>query len=257
MSNKNPTIVEFLWSVNNFWDLVEDDQDLVFSSRFYITNPGYRLQMMLIPNTTYSDGVGYMGTFFRIVTGSYDSQINWPFQLKSVFTIKKHNLSDSSHEKDNEFNVIPNIDPCRLRSAFLRPSADNDNNPRPDACGNRRHISLDFLNENRNEYFHNDTLLIKLSIYLNDFGHTHKKAVMGMKYNQLVSNYEWTLFNYSKTQNQSLYRENIVVLTSEPFYTHSNGYLMQMFMTLLPKKRAFAISIALVQGDHDRYEMLF
>jgi len=212
--------------------------------------------MMLIPNTTYSDNIGYTGVFFRIITGNYDSVIEWPYKLKTVLTLISHNVSDSSQLKQNAFSVIPNTDPCRLRSAFLRPSADNDNTPRPDGCGNRRHVSLDFLDQNRNEYLYNDTLLIKLSIYLYDFGPTHKKAEMEMKYNQLVSNFEWAVADYPRIQNESINKENIVVLTSEPFYTHTNGYLMQIFMTLLPKKKAFAVSIALAQGDHDRYQFV-
>lgn len=203
------------------------------------------MQLMIIPNTTYSDNTSFTGIFFRIVTGDNDSTITWPFQLKTVLSIVHHNESVP-------FVVTPNTDPCRLRSAFLRPSSDNDNNPHPDGCGNRRHIQLDTL---RQTYLSNEqSLTINAMIYLNDFGSSYKQAKMGMKYNNLISNFEWIIKDFIKIQNESLTNENVVVLTSEPFYTHSSGYLMQMFMTVLPKKKAFALSIALSQGDHDRLE---
>jgi hypothetical protein len=107
------------------------------------------------------------------------------------------------------------------------------------------------LHENE-KYVNNGTLYIKATIYLFDHGQQYKKSTMAMKYNHLVSNFEWVIKDYPKIQKQSLDNDNVVVLTSEPFYTHTSGYLMQMYMTLLPKKKAFAVSIALAQGDHDR-----
>lgn len=260
-NDDNKNLVEFLWKVNDFWELVNKEQEIVFSTRFYTTRPGYRLQMMLIPNTTYSDNQGYLGTFFRLVTGIYDQDMDWPYKMKTVLTVVQHSRNNnrstgrSDYLKPAEgqaFTVVPNTDPCRLRSAFLRPSADQDFNPNPDGCGNRRHLALNILDQNREKYFKNNTLWIKLTILLLDYGTGHETAQLSMKYNQLISYYEWNIKDYMRVQNQSLSEKKLAVLTSQPFYTHKNGYLMQMFLTLLPKRKAFALSLALAQGDFDR-----
>ncbi|CAG2168708.1 unnamed protein product, partial [Oppiella nova] len=263
-------IIEYLWKIPNFWELVETEQELVLSSRFYTREPGgYRLQMMLIPNTTYSDNQGYVGTFFRLVTGIYDSVVEWPYKLKTVISIVNHrhnSTSSSTHSSTGSstidylklsdgqpFTVVPNTDSCRLRSAFLRPSADQDFNPNPDGCGNRRHIALDVLADHPDQYFLDNSLFVKLTVHLRDYGTTYRTAELSTKYNQMVSYYEWPVRDYMQLQNQSLRDEKIAVVTSEPFYTHRNGYLMQLFLTLLPKRNAFAISLAMAQGDYDRY----
>lgn len=198
---------------------------------------------------------------YRLVTGIYDSEVDWPYKMKTVLTIVQHSRQNNrSHGRSDylkpaegqAFAVVPNTDACRLRSAFLRPSADQDFNPNPDGCGNRRHLALSILDENRDKYFKNNTLWIKITVFLADFGTGLKTAQMSMKYNQLVSYYEWTIHDYMRVQNQSIDDEKIAVLTSDPFYTHKNGYLMQLFLTLLPRRKAFALSLAMAQGDYDR-----
>ncbi|XP_054166565.1 uncharacterized protein LOC128964031 [Oppia nitens] len=271
IDQNNGKYVEFVWKIPEFWQIVTTEQELALSSRFYISEPGYRLQIILTPNTTYSDNLGYVGTFFRLVTGLYDSEIEWPYKLKTVLTIVNHksNATETPGRNSNgigsttidylklsdgqPFAVIPNTDSCRLRSAFLRPSADQDYNPNPDGCGNRRHIALNVLEDKSDEYIIDGALWVKLTIYMSEYGTAYKTAELSMKYNQLVSYYEWTINDYMSIQNQSLTDQKIAVLTSEPFYTYKNGYLIQIFLTLLPKRNAFALSLALAQGDYDRY----
>lgn len=182
----------------------------------------------------------------------------------------RKNLDQNNNNLNATFNIVPNRDPCRLRSAFLRPSTDTDNSPNPDGCGSRRLIPLNVLLnhengknsaenvENENQLFGDQVLIINGSItiraiiYLKDVGKPFETASLSMKYNQLSAEYVWTIPSFPGIQNASLSSGAVAVLSSDPFYTHSNGYLIQMFLTLLPSKRAFAISTAMIQGDFDR-----
>lgn len=290
-------VVQFLWRVYNFSSISNAGQELLFSPRFYLNtdslktplpNMGYRLQLLLVTNTTYVDNISYLGVFFRIVAGDHDGQLEWPYKYRTVLSILEHdqltaattrtgeNGTSSSFSETlldspilfSEWNhtVVPNIDECRLRSAFLRPNSDSDTGANTDGCGNRRHMPLSALmvNSSRGEGNHphsfttDDTLLVLVTVHLSevnrDAASLHfSQAVMGMRYNDLVSNFEWTIEGFSRREKEATERGRIAILTSSPFYTHQNGYLLQLFLTVLPKRSAFAISIAFVQGDHDRY----
>ncbi|KAH7637084.1 hypothetical protein HUG17_7290 [Dermatophagoides farinae] len=257
-------VIQYVWNVYNFSDILYSGQELIFSPRFYLSEPGYRLQMLLISNTTYSDMVSYLGLFFRIVAGDYDSEVEWPYKYRTVLSVLKHEELDDWTNKavagnmedlNTKYNhtIIPNIDECRLRSAFLRPNSDIEYSSNTDGCGNRRHIPLMALESD--QYLKDDTLILLLTVYLDADSEekTFHKAAMSMRYNELVSNYLWTIERFSQKKNESVSSGKIVILNAEPFYTHPNGYLIQLFLTILPKRSAFAISIAFVQGDHDRY----
>ncbi|KAH9427024.1 hypothetical protein DERP_014925 [Dermatophagoides pteronyssinus] len=260
-------VIQYIWNVYNFSDILSSEQELIFSPRFYLSEPGYRLQMLLITNTTYSDLISYLGVFFRIVAGDYDSEVEWPYKYRTILSVIKHEELDDwttnailtgnfdnnkIHTKYNH-TIIPNIDECRLRSAFLRPNSDIEYSSNADGCGNRRHIPLWTLKSEN--YLKDDTLILLLTVYLeNDIEEkTFHKALMSMRYNELVSNYLWTIDRFSEKKNESISTGKIAILNADPFYTHPNGYLIQLFLTILPKRNAFAISIAFVQGDHDRY----
>ena len=226
---------------------------VILSPKFYTSQPGFRLQLLLVPNSTYSDGNSYLGLFVRLVTGSFDSDLNWPYQFKTELSLLDLNSSLPLDERKNvSFTITPNRDVCRLRSAFLRPSTDTDNSPRPDGCGNRRHVPLVQLFETKNVYVLNNEIVIRTVVALNDVGESYQKAKTAMKFNTLVSEYVWSIPGFTKIQSNSMENDTVAILSSDPFYTNENGYLMQMFLTLLPKKRAFAISTAFVQGDFDR-----
>jgi hypothetical protein len=105
-------------------DLADNALPLVLSPKFYVAHPGHRLQLILIPNSTYSDNSSHLGVFFRLVTGVYDSTLNWPYQYRTEIQCGTGGPSGSN--PNVSFNVIPNRDPCRLRSAFLRPSTGTD-----------------------------------------------------------------------------------------------------------------------------------
>jgi hypothetical protein len=210
---------------------------------------------MLIPNSTFSDHTSFLGIFFRLVTGEFDSDLEWPYQYKTIAGVVspangRNNTSESTVSPTNSWTVIPNRDPCRLRSAFLRPSTDTDNFPRPDGCGSRRLIDLKDL-----ETFIDDTtgsMTIVAKIDLNDRGTPYDTANFTLKHNKMVSEYVWSIKNFPKIQSESVRSSAVAVLSSDPFYTHTSGYLIQVFLTLLPTKNAFAISTAFLQGDFDR-----
>lgn len=267
-TRKRPTsssnVIQYIWSVYNFSVLLNQSQDLIFSPRFYLNEPGFRLQLLLITNTTYSDMVSYLGVFFRIVAGDYDSEIEWPYKYRTVLSVLKHEELDNWTQKElagkseplstqYNYTVIPNIDECRLRSSFLRPNSDVEMSLNADGCGSRRHIPLSALESD--QYLRDDTLIILITVHMNpDYEEKiFRDALMSMRYNELVSNYQWTIEQFSQKKNESLFEEKIVILNSEPFYTHPNGYLVQLFLTILPKRSAFAVSMAFLQGDHDRY----
>jgi hypothetical protein len=94
--------------------------------------------------------------------------------------------------------------------------------------------------------------MIITRIYLNEVGQSYETANLTVKYNELTSEYVWTIKDFARIQKESITTSAVAVLSSEPFYTHASGYLMQMFLTLLPTKNAFAISTAFLQGDFDR-----
>src|SRR5699024_6933172 len=150
--------------------------------------------------------------------------------------------------------VVPNIDECRLRSAFLRPNSDIEISANTDGCGNRRHMPLSELESDR--FMQDDTLLVLITVHLSAADRnpaSFRQAAMSMRYNELVSNYQWTVAEFSRKRADAVSSGKISILTSEPFYTHPHGYLIQLFLTVLPKRNAFAVSVAFVQGDHDRY----
>lgn len=136
----------------------------------------------------------------------------------------------------------------------MRPNSDIETGANTDGCGNRRHIPLSKLESDR--YMQDDTLLVMVTVFLNSEPSSinyFRQATMSMRYNELVSNYVWNISDFKQKQKETVSSNQIAILTSNPFYTHSNGYLIQLFLTILPKRNAFAISTAFVQGDHDRY----
>lgn len=226
---------------------------MVLSPRFYVSSPGYRLQLILVPNSTYSDSISFLGIFFRLVTGEFDSEIEWPYQYRTEISVLNNNPpsdGDQLGRNASSFNIIPNRDPCRLRSAFLRPSTDTDNTPNPDGCGSRRLLPITMLDST---FVQNGTITIRTVIHLDDIGSPFPTANLSMKYNQLTSEYIWSIPSFPTIQLTSMATGSVAVLSSDPFYTHSHGYLIQLFLTLLPTKRAFAISAAFLQGDFDRF----
>ncbi|KAI2803916.1 hypothetical protein BLOT_008055 [Blomia tropicalis] len=281
-NNTQSTMIQFVWKVYNITSILQSGQELMYSPRFYLSEDpsstiGYRMQLLLVTNTTYLDNISYLGVFFRIVPGDNDSTQEWPYKFRTVLSILDHDqlsnhLVDEQTEKLNSttqetyinepikyaewnYTVIPNIDECRLRSAFLRPNSESDTGANTDGCGNRRHIPLNLI-KNGNRFTRDDTLLVLVTVHLTDpvtDYNEFRRATMSMRYNELISNYVWTIDQFSHKERDSINAGRISILTSNPFYTHPNGYLIQMFMTLLPKRNAFAISIAFVQGDHDRY----
>lgn len=237
-------------------DLIENSLPMVLSPRFYVSSPGYRLQLILVPNSTYSDNASYLGIFFRLVTGDFDSELEWPYQYRTEISILDASPTADPLGKNVSFNIIPNRDPCRLRSAFLRPSTDTDNTPNPDGCGSRRLLPITLLDPSSSSFVQNGTITIRTVIYLDDIGSPFPTANLSMKYNQLASEYTWSIPSFPEIQATSIGTGSVAVLSSDPFYTHSSGYLIQMFLTLLPTKKAFAISTALLQGDFDRFVFL-
>ena len=275
-AHSSPVIVQLVWRVYNFSYILVSGQELLFSPRFYLSTDQsamrYRLQLLLVTKTTDLDNISYLGVFFRIVAGDYDASNEWPFKYRTVLSVLEHDqfnnatLEASATETvlntqifHSEWNhtVVPNIDECRLRSAFLRPNSDSDTGANTDGCGNRRHIPLNELRSNR--FVRDDTLLVLVTVHLaeiadSDTSQLHfRKATMSMRYNELVSNFVWTVEQFSQKERDSTSSGRIAILTSNPFYTHHRGYLIQLFLTILPKRNAFAISIAFVQGDYDRY----
>lgn len=271
------SVVQFVWRVFNFSDIVSSGQELLFSPRFYLSTDqsasGYRLQLLLVTNTTYLDNISYLGVFFRIVAGDYDASLEWPYKYRTVLSILEHDqLANATREASasetivdwpilqSEWNhtVVPNIDECRLRSAFLRPNSDSDTGANTDGCGNRRHIPLNQLQRGSNRFTRDDALLVLITVHLTEVDKDaaqlqFQKATMSMRYNEMVSNFVWTVQQFTFKEREATEKGRIAILTSNPFYTHPSGYLIQLFLTILPKRNAFAISIAFVQGDHDRY----
>lgn len=248
-------VTEVHWNVPMVAELADNALPLILSPKFYASHPGHRLQLILIPNSTYSDNSSHLGVFFRLVTGVYDSSLNWPYQYRTEILLHDYSAAEPAATNPNgSFNVIPNRDPCRLRSAFLRPSTDTDNNPRPDGCGSRRLIDLDSLqlSSSSSNYLNNGSITIITRIYLNEVGQSYDTANLTVRYNDLTSEYVWSIRDFARIQRESITTSAVAVLSSEPFYTHASGYLMQMFLTLLPTKNAFAISTAFLQGDFDR-----
>ena len=247
-------LTEVHWQVPMIFALIEGGLPLVLSPKFYVSQPGFRLQLMIVPNSTYTDSSSHLGVFFRLVTGIYDSDIHWPYQFRTEISV----LDQDPNGKNFSFPVIPNRDPCRLRSAFLRPSTDTDNTPRPDGCGSRRLMPLGLLKDSATgqmstHVVNGSSIIIKCLVDLRDLGTPYDTAKLTTKYNGMVSEYIWSIHDFPRIQKQSINTEAVAVLSSEPFYSHGSGYLFQMFLTLLPSKRAFAISTALLQGDFDRW----
>ena len=249
------TVTEVHWTVPLIQDILKASIPLVLSPKFYVSVPGHRIQLMLIPNSTFSDNFSFMGIFFRLVTGEFDSDLEWPYQYKTFAGflpfIKDANDTDPIIlSPANSWTVIPNRDPCRLRSAFLRPSTDTDNFPRPDGCGSRRLVDIKDLGTFIDEEAGSLTIVAKID--LSDRGAPYDNANFTFKHNDLISEYVWSIKNFPKIQAESVRSSSVAVLSSDPFYTHPSGYLIQVFLTLLPTKNAFAISTAFLQGDFDR-----
>lgn len=247
-STGNGSFSEFEWRVPDLLDMISEETIFVRSPPFHISKPGYRVQFLLILNNTYTDGNSYLGLFFRLMTSEYDTTLEWPYQLRTTLTMFDLKNVESSFKH----TITPNVDPCRLRSVFLRPSQQDDWTPMPDGCGNRRVVPLQKLFTEPDRYMRNGTLVVRGLFQLDDKGSTHKVASIHMRYNNLVTKHVWRINNFTTAFEKAFSNGSVNVLQSEPFYTHQGGYLVKLFMTLLPKDRAFAISLALMQGDYDR-----
>lgn len=119
--DEQPELIRLVWRVANFSDIASTAQELIFSPRFYLSEPGYRMQLLLVPNTTYSDLTSYLGVFFRVVAGDYDAHIEWPYKHRTVLSVLEHSqlagcvAGVEGGMAQYNHTVIPNIDECRLR----------------------------------------------------------------------------------------------------------------------------------------------
>ncbi|XP_065844024.1 TNF receptor-associated factor 4-like [Oscarella lobularis] len=97
---KEKAPVRYLWKVTEWSVHVKKAHDdigyIIFGEKVYVSVPGYRVQMMLYPNSSANN----VGIYLALVKGEYDDFIQWPFRLNYSFSVidQQQNRQDKTRK---------------------------------------------------------------------------------------------------------------------------------------------------------------
>ena len=149
----------FVWRVDDFSEVLEAAMDgsneAIYSPPFYSGKQGYKLKACMFPDGDQSNRNRYMSLSIRIMKGTFDALLAWPFEKKVTFTLIDQ-YDDPSKRKNwvDHFTTDTTCWSCR------RPSSDWEENQ--DMDGIARFVSHKNLMTRR--YIVDDTLFLQVNI---------------------------------------------------------------------------------------------
>ncbi|KAL1481931.1 hypothetical protein MTO96_015246 [Rhipicephalus appendiculatus] len=228
---------QYEWRVRDMYALLQRSSVMhgvnLAGPDFYTGKPGYRVRLGLsFGRINPSNGVPYMGVWFTILRGRYDDSLEWPFQYRFNITV----VDPSGSGQDVHVSMNPMTAICRLRKQFQRPT--ERRNDGVEGCGKSFLIPHSKLLG----YVSDDSLQVRLSIFLEDKGAIPKRAKAYMRGHQLVSEFQWAVDDIDAKIKQARKGEP-QPLTSDLFYINSESYLMFDDSLEWPLSYSFELSI--------------
>ena len=140
-----------VWRVNNV-ESVLDQATPLYGKRFYSEPYGYVLQPKIFFNGARLNDQGYLSIFIRIMKGSFDEILKWPFSKHIRVTLIEQE-SSGLRRNIEKILVPPSADAVELR----KPSEDSNN-----GFGIYKFVSHEVLQGGR--YIVNDEIFIKIEV---------------------------------------------------------------------------------------------
>ncbi|XP_037279662.2 uncharacterized protein LOC119172610 [Rhipicephalus microplus] len=236
---------QYEWSVRDMYALLQRSSVMhgvnLAGPDFYTGKPGYRVRLGLsFGRINPSNGVPYMGVWFTILRGRYDDALEWPFQYRfNITVVDPSGLGQDAHVSMNPMTAI-----CRLRKQFQRPT--ERRNDGVEGCGK----SFLIPHSKVLGYVSDDTLQVRLSIFLEDKGAIPKRAKAYMRGHQLVSEFQWAVDDIDAKIKQARKGEP-QPLTSDLFYINSESYLMVLQLTFHSEDEHLGLFAVVIPGEFD------
>ncbi|GFQ84592.1 uncharacterized protein TNCT_182402 [Trichonephila clavata] len=196
---------------------------------FLTARPGYKLRLAFTVGHTYSlDGLNYFGLWFSLVPGPYDETLQWPFPYALNLTlVSRGEVSLSQH-----VSLQQSLAQCRMR-----PGSEEIPN---EGCGKAFLIPQEHVLTG--PFLSRGELLVRATVFLERKNSIPKRTRVFMKGNQLVSEFLWEIDTLPSRHSP---------VTSEPFQLDSDGYLLQLQLTLAPEGKEVGLFVTLLPSPHD------
>ncbi|XP_050035243.1 uncharacterized protein [Dermacentor andersoni] len=236
---------QYEWRVRDMYALLQRSSVMhgvnLAGPDFYTGKPGYRVRLGLsFGRINPANGIPYMGVWFTILRGRYDDALEWPFQYRFNITV----VDPSGSGQDSHVSMNPMTAICRLRKQFQRPTERRTDGV--EGCGKSFLIPHSKLLG----YVADDSLLMRLSIFLEDKGAIPKRAKAYMRGHQLVSEFQWAVDDIDAKIKQARKGE-LQPLTSDLFYINSESYLMVLQLTFHPEDEHLGLFAVVIPGEFD------
>ncbi|XP_076367000.1 uncharacterized protein LOC143255362 isoform X2 [Tachypleus tridentatus] len=245
----NGTLVaEYDWYIENIFMLLHMSRSpqghTIIGPQFYTGQPGYNVRLSLTTGRINpADGLPYLGVWFTLVRGKFDDVVEWPFQYKFNLTLVDQSFS---HKQDIHLSMNPMTAICRLLKQFLRPKFKK---PESDGCGKAFFVPhKDLLDRSR--YLKNNSVHLRVTVFLEDRGAIPRRAKAYMRGHQLVSEFLWKIEDIDSKIKLSK-KGLLSTITSDLFYVNSESYLMVLQLTLNSDDEHLGLFATLVPGDFD------
>ncbi|XP_076325288.1 uncharacterized protein LOC143233200 [Tachypleus tridentatus] len=248
-SSNGTLVAEYEWRVTDISILLLASASVqgytIPGPEFYTGQPGYKVRLSLTTSRINpSDGLPYLGVWFTLVKGKFDDVMEWPFQYKFNLTLVDQSFSQAPKHVD--ISISPMTAICRLLKQFLRPKHKKIDGH---GCG-KAHFVPHYKLLNHSNYVVSDSILLRVTIFLEDRGAIPKPAKAFMRGHQLVSEFMWEIENIDQKIQEA--KEGISIsLTSDLFYVNSESYLMVLQLTINPVDQYLGLFATLVPGDFD------
>lgn len=235
---------QYEWRVRDMYALLQRSSVMhgvnLAGPDFYTGKPGYRVRLGLsFGRINPANGIPYMGVWFTILRGRYDDALEWPFQYRFNVTV----VDPSGSGQDAHVSMNPMTAICRLRKQFQRPTERKND---AEGCGKSFLVPhsklLGFVAE--------DSLVVRLTIFLEDKGAIPKRAKAYMRGHQLVSEFQWAVDDVD-TKIRQARKGELQPLTSDLFYVNSESYLMVLQLTFHRDDEHIGLFAVVVPGEFD------
>ncbi|GFU30766.1 uncharacterized protein NPIL_150861 [Nephila pilipes] len=226
-----PVVAEFDWLVPEI--LLQTSRPprghTHYGPVFLTSRPGYKLRLAFtIGHTNPLDGLNYLGLWFSLAAGPYDETLRWPFPYAVNLTL----VSRSEAALSQHVTVQQSLAQCRMR-----PGPEEVPN---EGCGKAFLVPHEHVLTG--PFLSRGELLVRATVFLEGKSTIPRRARVFMKSNQLVSEFLWEVDTLPSRHSP---------VNSEIFQLDSDGYLLQLQLTLAPEGRDVGLFATLLPSPHD------
>jgi hypothetical protein len=147
------------WDINNWRETLEtakqEDSYSIISRPYYIDRPGYKVCLQAYPNGYQRGASTHLSLFLKIMRGSCDDQLVWPYPLMYTITV----VDQQPGGKDVSRSQDPPISSAGAASSFRKPTSESNV-----GWGWHEFISHEVLTTRC--YTKDGTVRVRLDIYL-------------------------------------------------------------------------------------------